>query len=338
MSKRHSGSIINQQVLARQLGVSQMTISRVLNDRPGVSQALKNKISAAIAKSDYIPDHIAVGLRINSTHVIGLIIPDVSNSFFPEITEKIENGAKEKGYRVILSHSYESYIQECKEINLLRGYRVDGFIIAPAGNQNEIEIYEKLQKLEIPFVFIDRIKKKIDCSYVISDTGAGALKIGRYLLKKGYRKWGYLRGPRGVSSSEEHLKGLQKSLKEAGRSSDIITSVRAGFSSKDGYRATKELLNKIKPDVIIAVNDPVAIGAYRFLKKEKVKVPEEVGLVGFSDLSFVDILDVPLTTVRESTADIGRIAIEILLKEISDSEREKQQILLAPKLIARASA
>ncbi|MFA6175182.1 MAG: LacI family DNA-binding transcriptional regulator [Phycisphaerae bacterium] len=336
MSKNMLKHELNQKRIAQQLGVSQMTISRVLNNQPGVGKKLKAKIQNAIKKYGYIPDYVASGLRSKSTRAIGLIIPDVSSSFFPEITKEIEKKAKVSGYSVILAHSYESYGAECEAINLLRGFRVRGFIIAPAGGQNDIDIYERLQKAGIPFVFIDRIKTRIGCSYVITDTQSGAASIGRYLAQKGYRKWGYLRGPHGISSSDEHYAGIRKSLKECGLGNDTIMSVKAGFDEYDGYNAAQKLLEKKKPDVIIAVNDPVAIGVYRFLKEKKIRVPHDIALVGFSDLKGSDIIEIPLTTVHEQTMRIGQEAFNVLLG-MMNGNGETRKVRLETELVIRSS-
>ena len=327
---------LDQKQLAKQLGVSQMTISRVLNDQPGVGIKLKKRIQDAIQKQGYIPDHLASGLRSKSTPALGLIIPDVSSSFFPEITKEIEKKARAAGYSVILSHSYESYETECEAINLLRGFRVSGFIIAPAGNQKQVAGYELLQQAGIPFVFIDRIKTHVQCSYVITDIKEGATKVAEYLAEKGYKKWGYLRGPRGVSSSDEHLAGIKNGLKNCGLSSDAIKLTEAGFDEHDGYEAAKKLL-KEKPDVIIATNDLVAVGAYRYLKEQKCHVPRDIALVGFSDLKGSDIMEVPLTTVREQTVLIGQEAFNILLNAMYNGHDVKQ-IRLGAELVIRNSA
>ncbi|MCX5636934.1 MAG: substrate-binding domain-containing protein, partial [Planctomycetota bacterium] len=222
-------------------------------------------------------------------------------------------------------------------INLLRGVRVGGLIIAPAGSMNDIDVYQALQKDGVPFVFIDRIKPKIFCSSVYTDERKGALEIGRFLLKKGYRKWGYLKGPEGVFSSEEHEQGLVQSLKEGKEKSCSITSIQAGFKEEDGFKAAEKLLCKSKVDVIISVNDLVAVGVYRYLKKSGIKVPDEIGIVGFSNLQFMDLLEVPLTTVREPISEIGEKAVHLLMQEINNPLCEKQRVVLEPQLIVRKS-
>ncbi len=338
MKNRLPQSKIDQTELARRLGVSQMTVSRVLNDYPAVSVQMRKRVRAAMKKYNYVPDRIASGLRSRTTNVIGLVIPDVTDSFFPEITRSIEKEARKHGFSIILSHSDELYDLECEELRLLRGFRVRGYIIAPSGNQNDIDIYQDLQTEKAPFVFIDRMKKKISSSYVLTDFKRGTQEIGAYLAGKGYRKWGYLKGPKGVFSSDQHEKGLQAALKEKAASKCSMVSVRAGFREEGGYEATGKLLRKARPDVIVAVNDLVAIGSYRYLKEHGMNVPRDIALVGFSDLRLVDILEVPLTTVREPTAEIGKRAVEILLREMNDPACAKEGVVLKPQLIVRQSA
>lgn len=330
-------TIPTQRELARRLGVSQMTISRVLNGLPGVGPALKKRVHQEIDRFDYIPNSIARSLLNRSNRIIGLVIPDITNSFFPEITKSIETVVKKHGYHTLLAHSCELYSREEEEINLMLGLRVEGLIIAPAGNQDEIEIYQKLKRLKTPFVFIDRVKKGVSANAVTTDFQKGALLLGRYLIGKGYRSWGYLRGPAGVSSSEEHFTGLRESLKESGYPPALITVAKSGFFEEDGYRAAAELLRKIKPTVIIGVNDPVAIGAYHFLKEKGIRVPEEVALVGFSDVKSMDILEVPLTTVREFPELIGERAAELLFTEINNPGGRYRQEKIAPELVIRKS-
>lgn len=329
---------LDQKQLAKYLGISQMTISRVMNHQPGVSEKMREKVLQAVEQFDYVHDHVAVGLRTKSTHVIGLVIPDVSDSFFPTITRSIEKAANQQGYRVILAHSFESYAEECKQINLLLGFRVSGLLIAPAGRQHDMDIYDKLQRLKVPFVFMDRIKKKVPCSSVVTDTMAGAVELGTYLAGKGYLRWGYLHGPQGVSSSMEHFRGIRQAFRKVRRPGAALVSVPAGFSEEEGYEGAEKLLRRFDPDLIIAVNDPVAIGVYRYLQEKGIPVPQKIALAGFSDLQFSDLLKVPLTTVREQTEQIGQEAVHVLLGEIKNQTIEKQRLRLAAQVMARDSA
>lgn len=336
MQKINSG--LKQRELARKLRVSQMSISRVLNNRPGVSDALRQKILAKMETFGYVPDRMAAGLRGKPSGIIGLIIPDVSSSFFPDITLAIEECVSEHGKRVILAHSHESYEREAAEISMLRQFRVDGYIIAPAGGQNETDIYRKLQGLGIPFVFIDRYKKAIKCDRVATDIAGGTCELGQYLVRKGYRHWAYARGPRGITSSDEHAKGLLKSMRDSRNSRIELRTIAAGFGEDDGYRVAGRLIAGKKPDVIIAVNDSAAIGIYRYLRDHGWAVPRDVALAGFSNLALTDMLEVPLTTVAEQTGEIGKRAFELLLRRMQQPDAPPQELHIPARLVSRVSA
>jgi len=338
-SKRDkTGSSVTQKELARRLKISQMTISRVLNNRPGVGAKLKQEILAQMARHGYVHDQVAAGLRAKTTRTVGLIVPDITDSFFPEITRSIEMEARNEAYRIVLTQSYESYEQETQAVTILRGLRVAGMIIAPSGTQADVKSYRLLEKLDIPFVFIDRVKEKIGCSYVVTDVEKGALELGRYLIGRGYRRWGYIGGPEGISSSEEHLRGICRSLTDGGCNPDEMIRVRTGFSESDGRRGVEAILNQGRPEVIVCINDPVAMGAYSYLKDQKLRVPGDVALAGFSDLKWSGLLEVPLTTVREPTAEIGRWAMRILLDQIRNPDAPRQKMKLEPELVIRQSA
>lgn len=338
-SKDNSIGGTAQQSIAQRLGVSQMTVSRVVNNRAGVGKKLREKILAEIRKSGYVLDNIAAGLRGSGTKIIGLVIPDVSNSFFPEITTAIETAARENGYWVTLAHSHEDYALECQAINMLRGFRVEGFIIAPCGGQNDIDIYQTLEKAGTPYVFIDRLKTDFDANAVVTDVYHGAYELGKYLCAKGYRRWGYLRGLKGVYHTKQHSAGLRKSISESGKDIEII-EVTAGFEEDQGYEAAEKLFEKAQhqPDVIVAVNDPVAYGALAYLKQKGLRVPKDIALAGFSDLKLSGKLEVPLTTVAEATVQMGVEAFALLKNMIENPDGKPQCHKLQPKLIIRGSA
>ena len=221
---------------------------------------------------------------------------------------------------------------------MLRQYNVTGLIVAPVGSQQDIDSYQNLRNDGVPFVFVCSIKEKASASAVLTDAGLGAHRLARYLLDREYREWAYLTGRPGDSQSEAHSAGLRSVWNESGRSWQAMPREVAGSSEDDGYRAAQKLLAKSKPNVIIAANDTVAVGAYRYLKEIGIKVPEEVALVGFGDLKNMDILEVPLTTVRENLTMIGEKAFELLLDEATQPGRPPTTVFVEPELVVRQSA
>lgn len=329
---------MNQKELAQMLGVSQMTISRALNHLPGVSADLRRKILRTMRRHDYVRDRSAARLRGTPGRVIGVIVPDIASSFFPDLIGGIQSAADSAGYLVLLANSRESYADEMRQVDLLREFKVDGLIIAPAGAPGCTSVYRRLAEKGVPFVFIDRCKSPMQCSYVVSDTRGGAFALGQYLAGKGYRNWGYLAGPDNVSSAREHQAGIRAAFDGAGLPSGQWRSVAAGFDENSGFHAAERLLNEAVPDLIVAVNDAVAIGAYRALRQRGLNVPGDVALAGFSDLHGSDLLPAPLTTVRERTEEIGPLAFALLLKRMRDPEAAPEGVRLPAELLPRASA
>ena len=324
-----------QRDVAKRFGVSQMTISRALNDRPGVSQKLKKKILFYIEKQVFSTNRIAGSLASGRTKIIGLLVPSVSYSFFPEITDRIEELCRKQNYNTILCHTGEDYERMVKEIRLLMGLRVAGLIITPPARTQKIAIYVELTKKKIPFVFIDRYLSKLENSYVVTDARKGAYEAVKYLIGIGHRKILFIKGPPKTSSAREVYSGYVKALKENELEKNVISG---GFEEKDSYKAIKEMINKnIKPTAIMAVNDPAAIGALEAFHELKVKVPDDISLVGFSDIAISSKIKVPLTTVREDTESMGEKAASILFRMIEERKKIIEKIRLAPKLIIRES-
>ncbi len=329
---------MNQKDLARLLGVSQMTISRALNNLPGISPALRTKILRTMRQHDYVRDRGAARLRGSSGRVIGVIVPDIVSSFFPDLIGGIQSAADAAGYLLLLANSRESYADEVRQIDLLREFKVDGLIIAPAGPPGSTAVYRRLAEKGVPFVFIDRCKPRVHASYVVSDTRGGAFILGQYLAGKGYRNWGYLAGPADISSAREHGAGLRAAFAQTGLPDGNWRSVAAGFDEASGFHAANRLLDESSPDLIVAVNDAVAIGAYRALRQRGLNVPGDMALAGFSDLHGSDLLPAPLTTVRERTEEIGPRAFALLLRRIRHPDAAPEGVRLPAELLPRASA
>lgn len=329
---------MTQKDLARLLGVSQMTVSRVHNNLPGMSDALRKKILKTMRRHDYVHDRAAARMRGAPGYVIGVVVPDIVSSFFPELVDGIQKAADAAGYVVLLAHSRELYDDEARQIEKMREFQVDGLIVAPSGPPRRTAIYRRLLAKGLPFVFIDRYKPAVRCGYVVSDTRGGACMLGRYLAGKGYRRWGCLEGPANVSSAMEHRAGLREAFAHAGLPARNMTCVTAGFDEHSGYRAAGRLLERCHPDLIVAVNDAVAFGAYRWLRERGLKVPDDVALAGFSNLRNGDLLAAPLTTVRERTEEMGAKSFELLLRRMRDPSVAPEAVRLGTELVIRESA
>ena len=321
--------------IAKKLNISQMSVSRALNNKPGVGQELRKKILRVIKKEGFQTNRLASSLATGRTKLIGLLVPSVTYSFFPEITDSIERICGRHGYHTILCHTGENYERTAAEIRLLMGMRVSGLIIVPPFGSGKTGIYAELKKKIIPFIFLDRYLPGVKSSYVVSDGKKGSRTIADYLISIGHRKIAFIKGPETASSANEVYVGYREAMLENGLRP---RSVPGGFNEEEGYRAAKEIISrKMNPTAIMAVNDPVAIGALEAVTALNMKVPDEISLTGFSDIKMTAKLFVPLTTAKENTRDMGEKAAEILFRMIEKRKEIVEKIKLEPELVIRKS-
>ncbi len=324
-----------QKDIARIFKVSQMTISRVLNNKPGVSLKLREDILNYIEKSGFSTNRIASSLATGKSKMIGLLVPSVSHSFFPQITDRIEELCQESGYYPVLYHTKEDYNQTLHGIRLLISLRVGGFIIAPPANSGETEIYKELDRKKIPYVFIDRYLPGVNSSYVITDSKNGEYAAVKYLLSLGHRNIVFIKGPAKASSARDTHSGYRKAIREYGLKEKTFSG---GFEEENGYRTAKEIVDsEVKPTAIAAVNDPVAIGVMQYLGEVGIKIPDDISLLGFSDIKMASRLRVPLTTVRENVTSMAEKSVNILFRMIEGKKKIIEKIKLKPELIVRES-
>lgn len=333
--------VIDQIEIAKRSKVSQATVSRVLNNSSRVNEKTRNIVSQAVTELKYKPNAIAKALIQQKTKSIGVVVPDISTLFYPEIVESIEAGMRSNGYHVILAMSEDNPEEERACLEMLIEKRVDGVIIAPTrlGIDNG-EYLMELMDNNVPLVFIDRYIGKLERDFVIIDNLAGALEAVNYLIKLGHTRIGYIAGCKGISASEDRLAGYKKALNEHGlKINENLIKESRDFKKESGYKIAKEFLKmKEMPTAIFTVNDMVAIGAMKALREEGLRVPEDISIVGFDDVELASYLDVPLTTVSQQQHEIGEISAKILIERIEKIGADKpMQIVLKPKLVIRES-
>ncbi len=329
--------------IAEKVGVSHATVSNVLNDNwqaRGITEETKERVLAAAERFNYRRNIIARSLVRQQTNVLGLLIPCVTFSFFPDIARAVEDTAREHGYHVLLCHSDDSMEREREEIELLREHKVAGLIITPAHDRGDVDIDILLQLKEdkVPFVLIDKKIDSLECNFVGTDDIKGAYEAVTHLIKLGHKRIAYIMGEKNASTNKDRLQGYIDALRDNGLIYAPELIVGDGFIEEYGYRAAKELLGlDEKPTAIFTITDMAAIGALQAITEMGLKVPEDIALVGFCDNKGSSTLSVPLTTVRQPAREIGRQAAQILLEEIENEISEPKKIVLKPELIVRKS-
>lgn len=326
--------------IARLAGVSIATVSMILNSKDqNISNSTRENVLRIARESNYIPNAMARSLIIGQTKIIGLIVPEISNPFFPELARGVEDKANEAGYNVILCNSEDNPAKEEKYLEMLAEKMVDGIIFVHTANRNGG--LEKYIRQDVPVILIDRdmdidnVKGK-----VLVNNYHGAYMGVKHLLEKGYKKIAFITGSLKSNITIDRLQGYKTALSEYGISIDEKYVMLGQYKSEWGIHATKQLLVEgINFDAIFCGNDLIAMGAIKTLISNGLKVPDDVGIVGFDDIWMASMIIPELTTVKQPNYEMGYKASEMLINIIDNPETpiQRKTVFLETELIIRHS-
>lgn len=321
--------------IARELNVSVSTVSRAMRDTYDISIETKKKVLAKAEELNYKPNFNARGLSQGRTNNIGIIIPFITNYYFSTVITGIQNVAYSNGYNIILYVTDDSEERESQIVRNLTISGLDGILISTcAGNYDHID---EIKENGIPIVFFDRTSDLL-ATKVMQDDYNGALIATKHLIQQGYSKIAHITGPKDQMFTRNRLNGYLDALREHHIPLNNDWIIHSGFSQEWGEKDMYDLLNSTyTPDALFAVNDRKAIGAMLALKREKINIGTEIGVVGFTNDPMCTIISPSLTTVSESAFDIGRISCELLLKHIKKENLPPQEVILPGELIVRES-
>ncbi len=321
--------------VARLAGVSVATVSRVLNKNGYVNKETEQKVMMAIEQLQYEPNAVARGLAGKQTGTIALILPDISNPFFPELARGVEDVAHRHGYTVILCNSDDQGSKERSYIEVLKKKYIDGIIFA-SSTLEDADI-SKMRKSNIPLVLLDRAPNKESCSVVRVNNYAGAQMAVRHLLEIGCKRIAHIYGPLEMITARERLAGFEDLVKAFDWFSPTLM-VPGDFSIDGGRKAIETLLAK-HPDVdgIFAGNDLMAIGAMKALFSLGKRVPEDVSVIGFDGIGLTEIVEPELTTIAQPIYEMGTLAAATLIQKITGELAENPIHELDVTLMVRDS-
>jgi DNA-binding LacI/PurR family transcriptional regulator len=317
-----------------------MTVSRAINDKDNVDAKTKKRVLDQARQMGYMPNHLAKSLVSKKTNTIGVVVPEISHSFFPEVIRGIEEVAFREDYQIVFGHSSESFEREKKVIDMLRSKQVDGIMVSCSLNSRDYEFYENLAASGVEFVFFDRCIEEIGVSCIgVNDFSASKL-ITKHLINLGYKRIAHLSGPKDISIGKDRFEGFKKALEEEELIFDPKLIVESGFQESGGRTAMNTILDLPKnqwPDAIVAVNDPAAFGAIEALNDRGVRIPEDIAIVGFSDDIRAALLPVPLTTIAQPAYEVGRKAADKLIRSIENEKELKEKVNIMTELKIRSS-
>ena len=326
--------------IAKELNISASTVSRALNNHPDINENTKLLVNKIAKKIGYVPNPIALGLRKNRTSTIGVIVPEIKHDFFSSAISGIEEIAYHSGFTIIVCQSNESYEREVINTRALMHHRVAGIIVSISQTTQNGDHFKELNKHGIPLVFFDRVCQDVKASKVIIDDRKSAYNAVHHLIKRGYQRIAHFGGPQELDICSKRFGGYKDALKREGMIVDKSIIYFGGLHEDDGYSAMDKIIKEKKNiDAVFAANDPIAIGAFQRIKEAGLKIPDDIGIVGFSNNKITSLVEPPITTVNQPSFNMGKRAAEILIKLINEDNIKIEPIVevLDTELIIRKS-
>ena len=323
--------------VAKLAGVSISTVSRVINNSKPVSQEIKQKVIEAIDELGYKPNEVARTLVTKRSHLIGVIVTDIGNSYVAEMVRGIEEVGKMYSYDILLCSSHGDLEEEQRFIQLLKRKQVEGIILISEIVNNDIVCI--LDELQIPFVYLNRYFYIDDFPTVAIDNYEASYEMTNYLIELGHKNIAYVTVDEGDFSLEEYkIAGYKKAMEEVGDGSEYLCYAN-GYNIEDGYNIGIEflkLMDKFKITAAFCSHDEHSIGLMNYFYDNNIRVPEDISVAGFGDIKIASIYRPRLTTVKEPHYDIGAVAIRKIIKELKE-EQEETFIKLPFQIVKRES-
>jgi LacI family transcriptional regulator len=326
--------------IARDLGLSVITISKVLRNHPDISYETRQRVLARVKELDYRPNIAARSLVTGRTYLVGLVVPDLLHPFFAEIAKFMSEALRNSGYYLIVSSSDEDPEIEEQEINQLLARGLDTLIIASC--RSKVDLFFRIEKQETPYILIDRTLPGLTANFVgVDDEAVGRLATA-HLIDIGCKRIAHIRGPE-TSTGIRRLEGYKQALAHANLrvvDSYIITEHRGDTESRQrGAEAMDRLLSlKPRPDGVFCFNDPLAMGAMNFALEAGLRIPEDIAFIGCGNLHYDDSLRVPLSSIDQHSRRIGEETARIALRILNAKTPQKPEVVvLKPELVVRRS-
>jgi len=313
---------ITQKDIAEALNVSRITVSKALRNHPDISSKMKKQVLDAVKEMGYTPNLIATQLTTRKTLTLGIVVPDLENSFFSFAIDSIIDAATARNYHVILTVSRENEQSQRKNIENLIGMRVDGLLVCVSQATSDPEIFEYIRKFNTPLVFFDRVLDGLGFSTVVFNDRQGTIDALDEVIAAGYKKIAHFAGYNSLSIGRERYEGYKTALKKNGIEVKNEWIIEAGFEVEDGYQSFMKLLEKGNlPEIILAVNDRVALGAYKAIRKSGLDIPGDIGIIGYGFSETAQLFSPSLTIINQDPRKMGLIAVNTLIDEILEEEK-----------------
>lgn len=314
--------------IARKLGVSVPTVSRALRNSHEISPEMCHKVQQMAKEMNYRPNPFAMSLRHGAPRTIGIILPDIVPYFYASILRGIQEKAVENGYFVIVTSSDEKYENELRNLESLYNMRVEGIIACLTQETTDYSHFHHMKEAEMPLVLFDRVCLTDEFSSVIADGAVSAKKATLHLLDSGCKRIAFLGGDNHLDIVKQRKHGYLEALRERGISIDRQLIECRKFEFNAGCEATEQLLAlPVPPDAILAANDTVAFAAMEVIRRHKLRIPDDISIIGYTDENHANYLTPKLTSVCHQTFEMGQQTCALLLEQIKGVESVRQVVV-----------
>ncbi len=325
--------------IAQTLQISTSTVSRALRNATDVKPETKAAVIALAQELNYQPNQLALSLLKKQTHTIGVIVPNL-DYVLATMVKGIDEVALEAGYTVMVCQSNESYGRELLNVSRLNASLVDGFIISVSSETKMFDHLKKLQTNKKAIVMFDRITNELSAPKIILDNEDGGFKATQHLIEQGYKRIAILAGQDTLGISNQRMDGYLKALKANKIKVDKDLIIHCDFNQDYAYLATKELLNMRKrPDAIFTISDRMAIGAMLAIKEKGLRMPQDIGLVGFNNEPVTALTTPQISSIEQPAFEMGKVTAKMFIELLhNDADMSAREIILKPKLVVRESS
>lgn len=327
--------------ISKKLNISAATVSRALNNNPKISEKTRKLVAKTAAEMNYKQNRLAQALKKGRTNNVGVIVPYINRSFFSSVIRGIEEELTPQGYHIIICQSHEEVANEAEQINALLNTQIDGIFMSVSKTTQTTEHIKKIQEEGTPLVFFDR---KIDVpgvsSVVLDDFKAGFMAT-EHLIKEGCTRIAHLSGDLNLEIYKNRYEGYREALKKNNIEFNPAFVIQTSSKIESGMQAVEELWKlEEKPDAIFSAGDYAALGAIQELKARKIRIPEEVCVVGFSNEPFTKYMELPITSMDQTPLMMGKIAAQVFLEQVKEKKSLsiEKKVVLPPELFIRESS
>lgn len=321
--------------VAQYAGVSQKTVSNVINDWPYMTDETRQKVQIAIKELGYRPSMVATSLRTGRTNTVGVMIADITNPFFGQLIHGIEDVLSSSGYGIFLANTNEDLEKESSYLEKMVRWGVDGLMLF--GSRASSEFLTDLVETRIPIVSENSLAERANMTLIKIDNIYGGRMAVQHLIERGCQRIAHLGGPAQRKATDLRLVGYQEALAAAGRECDPALVKRCAPSIRGGFQGAALLLREQHPDGIFCYNDLIAIGALVACRQFGLRVPQDVAIIGFDDIAMAALVDPALSTIRIHQVEMGRQAGRLLLERLNNTSNSIDHVTIPVELVVRRS-